>query len=207
MSLHTDTVDGSAHLLHLLHHIIYTVALGRLGSVIIVVEKLYGRVGLAGKLEHLDNELLAAEINHLGLAIRTRFFLHPWRTASVAIGNGLVEHIPCIHNILIAVDHSVDMVAQALIEHFLAYRLSLFVGKHPVGKLAMPCQTVSAHLHSVGPTPVGNTVGTAEVPHSLLGMYLTWLHGILGSHAVEVLLHDSHLLGRSHIANIKCHSY
>ena len=98
------------------------------------------------------------------------------------------------------------MVAQALIEHCLGDRLSLLVGEHPVGKLAMPCQAVSAHLHAIGTTPVGYTVGTCEIPHALLGMYLARFHRILGSNAIEVLFHHSHLLVRCHIADIKGHT-
>ena len=139
VALHANTVDRRSHLLHLLHHIIYTVALSRLCSVVIIVEELDIGVGLAGKLEHLDDELLAAEVEHLRLAVRTRCFLHPWRATSVSVGNGLVEHVPCINNILITIDYSMDMVAQTLIENVLADWLSLLVGEHPVGKLAMPC--------------------------------------------------------------------
>ena len=60
VTLHTDTVDGCAHLLHLFHHIIYTVALAWLAGIIIVVEKFDIGVSLACKLEHLYDKLLAA---------------------------------------------------------------------------------------------------------------------------------------------------
>ena len=98
------------------------------------------------------------------------------------------------------------MVAQTLIEHFLADRLSFLVGEHPVGKLAMPCQAVATHLHTILAAPVGYAVGTTKVPHTLFGMYLTWLHCILSSDAIEILFHHGHLLGRCHIADIKGHA-
>ena len=38
VSLHTDTIDGHALILHLLYHIIYTVALVRINSAVVVIE-------------------------------------------------------------------------------------------------------------------------------------------------------------------------
>ena len=81
MSLHTYTVDGRALSLHFLHHIIYTVALGRVSGVVVVVEQFCVGVGLTCILEHLHYKLIAAEVHHLCLAVRTWSFLHPWHLA------------------------------------------------------------------------------------------------------------------------------
>ena len=207
VTLHTDTVDRRTHLLHLLHHIIYTVALGWLGSVIVVVEQLNVGVGLAGKLEHLDDKLLAAEVNHLRLTIGAGCLFHPRRTTSVAVGNGFIEHVPCIYDILVAVHYGMYMRAQTLVEHFLSHFLAFLVGKHPVGKLRVPSQTVSAHLHAVGTAPVSDAVGSGEVPHVFLRMNLSRLHGVFSRDTIEVFLHDSHLFWRGNITEVECHTH
>ena len=62
VALHTNTVDWHTGILHLLNHIEDTVALCRIGSVIVIVEKKYVRVCLACKLECLSDELVATQL-------------------------------------------------------------------------------------------------------------------------------------------------
>ena len=129
MPLHADTVDGHARILHLLHHIIDTLALTLVYTAVVVVDKDTCGISLTGKLEGLCDELITTELEVLALAI--------WVSESckTVIGHCLVHYVPGIDYILIAVDDSVDMLAQTLVEHLLLHRLALLVGKHPVGKL------------------------------------------------------------------------
>ena len=86
-----------------------------------------------------------------------------------------------------------DMLAQTLIEHFLAHLFAFLVGEHPVSKLSMPAETVSTHLQPIFAAEVGDAVGLAPGKHTLLGLHRYGFHLVLRSDAVEVLFHYCHL--------------
>ena len=204
VTLHTDTVDGYTSVLHLLHHRIDTLTLTRINGAIVVIDQHTCRVSLAGKLESLGDELVATELEVLALTIRTGS--STWTEHHVVVGDSLVHNVPCIYHILIAVDYSMDMIAQTLVEHLLLHGLTLLVGKHPVGKLRVPAQTVTTHLDTVLTAEVSNLVGFLKVPNALLRMDFAWFPVILGSHTVKLLLDNLDLSGISHIRLIDSHT-
>ena len=137
VTLHADTIDGHTSLLHLLHHIIYTLTFALVNTAVVVVHQHTCWVGLACKLKSLSNKLIATKLKMTALTIRAgRNHLTinklEWTTV---VGHSLVYYVPGINHILIAVNHGVDMLAQTLVEYFFLYGLTLLVGKHPVGKL------------------------------------------------------------------------
>ena len=69
VTLHADTVDGHACVLHLLHHIINTLALARINGAVVVVDQHACGVSLTGKLEGLGDELVATEFEVTALTI------------------------------------------------------------------------------------------------------------------------------------------
>ena len=139
MTLHTDTVDGYTSILHLLHHIIYTVALARVALVVVVVEQQGVGSGLTGKLESLGNKLVTTELVVTAVTIRTGSLTTASEAAkatkTTTIGDGFVHDIPAINDVLVTIDNGVDVIAQTLIEYLLLDGLTFLVGKHPVGKL------------------------------------------------------------------------
>ena len=137
VSLHTDTVDGHTCILHLLHHIIDTLALTLIYTAVIVVDKNTCRISLTRKLECLCDKLITAELEMTALAIgagRNHLAINKFERTTI-ICHCLVYHIPSINHILIAVYYRVDMLTQTLVEHFLLYWLAFLIGKHPVSKL------------------------------------------------------------------------
>ena len=153
--LHTDTVDGHTSVLHLLHHIIDTLALTRIHGAVVVVDQHTCGISLTGKLKSFGNELITAELEVAALAIRAGIGTEH----HVVVCHSLIDHVPSIDYILVTVHHRMDMLAQTLVEHLLFHLLTLLVGKHPVGKLSMPAQTVTTHLDAVLAAEVGDTVG------------------------------------------------
>ena len=161
MALHTNTVDGYTCILHLLHHIIDTLALAFVYAAVIIVEQQSIRICLTCKLESLGDKLVAAEFEMTALAIwadRNHLAINKFERTTI-ICHCLVHHVPSINHILIAVYYCVDMLAQTLVENFFLHGLALLVCKHPVGKLRVPAQTVSTHLDAVLATEVGDAVG------------------------------------------------
>ena len=126
---------GHSVVLHLLHHIVYTVALGRVCSVIVVVEQLCVRVSLMRPFEDFGYKLLSTEVHMFCLAVWAWLLFHPGHAPSVPVGDGLIQHIPRIHDILISAYDCQYMLAQAFVEDLFLDRLPLLVGEHPVGEL------------------------------------------------------------------------
>ena len=203
MSLHTNSVDRNACLLHLLHHLIYTLALVGVHGAVVIIEQQGIRICLTCKLKGLGYELFAAELVVAALTIRVRLLSMSWTTA---VGYSLVHHIPRIHHVLVTVDNGMDMLAQTLIEHFFLYRLALLIHEHPVCKLRVPAQAVTTHLYAVLTAEVSYLVCPLEVPHTLFRMYHTRLPVVLGRHTVILFLNDSHLCLVRNITLVNCHS-
>ena len=132
MSLHADAVNGHSGILHLLHHVVDAVALAGVALVVVVVEQQGVRVGLMGVLECLGNELIAAELEEFALAIGVSRSSGP---SESLVGNSLVDHVPSVDNVFVAVDNSMNVVAQTLVEDFLLDGFALLVLQHPVGEL------------------------------------------------------------------------
>ena len=137
------------------------------------------------------------------LAIRALLATRP---AATVVGHCLVHHVPSIDDVLIAVHHGVDVLTQALVEHFLLHWLTFAVGEHPVGKLRMPAEAVATQLDAVLAAEVSNLVGTLPVPHTLFRMNLAGLHVVLSGDGVELLLDESNLIGVRHIALVHGHT-
>ncbi len=196
VALHTDAMDGYASLLHLLHHIVDAVALAGVALVIVVVEQQRIGVGLVGILESLGNELIAAELPVLALAVGiARLPLAVAKLPTGIVADGLVHHVPAVDHILVAVDHGVDVLTQTLVEHFLLNRTSFLVLEHPVGELRVPAEAVSAQLDATLAGKVGNRVCPTPVPDTFGRMDGDGLHVVLGCQAVELLSDERHLLG------------
>ena len=94
------------------------------------------------------------------------------------------------------------VVAHTLVENLLCHWLALLVGEHPVGKLRVPTEAVSAHLYAILSAPVGYAVCSSPVPHVFFRVNLAWFHGVLSRYAIEVLLHYCHLFCRRDITEI-----
>ena len=203
VALHADTVDGYASVLHLLHHIIDTLALAVVNAAVVVVEQQGVGVGLTCKLESLGNELIATELEVTALTIWAWLLTRASETeaAATVVGHCLVHHVPGIDHVLVAVYHGEDVLTKTLVEHFLLHGLSLLVGK-----LRVPAQAMAAHLDTVLTAEVGNLVGTLEVPDTLLRMNLTGLPVVLSRYAVELLLHESFLSLVADVALVKCNT-
>ena len=205
MSLHADTIDRNAGILHLLHHIIYTVALGWVGSIIVVIDKESLWVCFTSILEGLGDELVAAELEGTALAIRTRFGLLPWHTTTVAIGNGLVDNIPSIYHIFITIYNRMDVFAQTSIENLLAHFLAFLVDKHPVAELVMPAKTMATQFDAIRTTEVGYLVCIFPVPLPFFRLQRNRFHIIFCRDTIKVFLDESNLCRISDVSHV--HSY
>ena len=64
----------------------------------------------------------------------------------------------------------------------------------------MPDEAVAAHPYPVLAAEVGNAVCFFPTPYIRGGMERRWLHGILASHAVELLANEVLLSRNTHIA-------
>ena len=126
--------------------------------------------------------------------------------AASAVRHGLVDNVPSVDNILVAVDYSVDVVAEACIEDFLLHWLALLVLEHPVAELSMPHEAVSAELDAVLTAEVCYLVGALEVPLTLFWMNLAGLHVVLGCDAVKLFLYQVYLSLIGNVALVDCHS-
>ena len=187
MSLHTDTVDGHALVLHLLHHIIDTVALVGVYRAVVVIEQQGIGVGLAGKLESFLNELVAAELIHSTLAIRV---------GSVGIVlDSLVHHVPTVDDVLIAGNDGLDVLLHTLVEHLLRG----VVAKHPAAYLRMPHQAVATQFDTILAGEVGNAVSILPVKLSFPWFGRFWFHVVLSRDRVELLSDEILLLCVRHI--------
>ena len=194
VSLHADTVDGHAVLLHALHHLIDALALHRVALIVVVVEQEGVGVGLAGILECLGDELVAGNLVELRLAEGI--------LGLGVIGHGLVHHVPSVYHVLVAADDSLDVVFHALEEHFLCG----VVAVHPASDLAVPHQAVATELDTIGAAEVGDAVGSFPVEFPLLGLSGLGLHVVLASDAVELLFYESGLLGVGDVALVHGHT-
>ena len=146
MSLHSQPVYRHVLPVHLPYHSGDAVALGGIHSTVVVVEEQGIGVGLVGKDERLGDELIAAKPVVAGLAVGTGDVSRP-------VGNGFIDHIPGIDNVLVAVDHGMDVLAQPFVEDLLGYFPAKRVGKHPVGKLIVPAQAAIRSAPSQVYTP------------------------------------------------------
>ena len=77
MALHTDAVDRHSLLLHLLYHIINTVALAGVGGIVVVVEQQGIGISFVSKLESLGDELVTAELPMAALTVGIAFVAWP----------------------------------------------------------------------------------------------------------------------------------
>ena len=123
VSLHTNTVDGHTGSLHLLHHLKDALALHGVALVVVVIEQQGFGICLTGKFESLGNELIAKELVHRALTVGV--------LCLYIVGDGFVDYIPAVNDVLVAVDDSMDMLSHAGIEHFL--RGIVFI--HPLTNL------------------------------------------------------------------------
>ena len=137
MSLHTNTMDGHTSVLHLLYHIINTVALARIALIIVVVEQQSIGISLVGKFESFGNKLVATEfiMTALAVGIGSLSWTSPSTTKTTTVRDGLVHYIPCIDDIFITIYNRMDVFTQTLIEHLLLDVTTFLVSKHPIGEL------------------------------------------------------------------------
>ena len=194
VALHADAVHRHAGFLHALDEVVDALALGGLGVIVVVVEEEGVRVGLVGILESLVDELLAGDLVHRGVA--------EFRTARVhgAVGDGLIDHVPAVDDVLVAVDDGLDVVLHVGVELFLGKEVALLVLIHPGADLAVPHQGVATHLDAVGAAEVGDLVGVLPVELTLLGLGRLELHRVLGGDAVELTQDDLDLVGILNVA-------
>ena len=204
VALHADTSDWHTSCLHLLHHVVDTVALSRLESVIVVIDKNCIGVCLMCILKSLSDELVTTKSVSTALTIRVRLLTE---TSGTSIRHGLVHNVPCIHHILIAVHHCVDVFAQTLIEHFLSHFLTILVSKHPVTELRVPAKAVSTHLDAVLATEVCNGISILPSPLTFSWVNRDRLHVVLSRNAVVVFLDDFHRLRVVDVAHVHCHTH
>ena len=69
MSLHADTIDGHSLGLHLLNHVVDTIALVGINGAVIIIEQQSLRVGLMSILESLLDKLITTQTIHSALTI------------------------------------------------------------------------------------------------------------------------------------------
>ena len=110
VTLHADTVDRHAGVLHLLHHVIDALALAIVHTTVVIVEQQTIGIGFACKLECLGNELVAAELEVTALAVGTRLLTATSPTGATVVGHSLVHHVPSVDYVLVAVHHGMDVV-------------------------------------------------------------------------------------------------
>ena len=187
VALHADAVHRHAGVFHPLDEVVDALALGRLGVIVIVVEEQGFRVGRVGILEGLVDELFAGDLEHRGVA---EFAL---ARADRAVGHGLIDHVPGIDHVFVAVHDGIDVVLHVGIEFFFGEELAILVLIHPGADLAMPHQGVTAHLDAVLAAEVGDPVGIFPVEFALAGLGRLGLHRVLGGDAVEFALDQGHL--------------
>ena len=192
VALHADAVHGHAVGLHGADHLTDAVALHGVALVVVVVEEQRVGIRLTGEDEGLADELVAAAYLIEG-GFAQRLVLAVGTDAAAAVGNAFVEHIPGIDHVLIAVDHGVDVLPHALVEHLFADQLVVLVVEHPVAHLVVPHQAVSAQLDAVLTAEVGHTVGALPGPFAFSRMHGGRLHVVLGRDAAELLFHQSAL--------------
>ena len=203
--LHTNTSDRYTGILHLLHHIVYSLALLGVCSVVVVIEQQSVGVCLMSIFKSFGNKFIATKFEQTTLAIGRRL-LSRTEAHHVVVVHGFVDHIPCIYNVLISVDYCMDMFAQALVEHLFFHFLTFFIGKHPVGELAVPNQTMSAQFDTILSAEVGNTVCSPPVPYTFFWVYRYRFHIILGSHTVKFSLDQCDLFRLCNIVLIDSHT-
>ena len=132
MALHADTVDRNAGSLHPLDELEDALALARLGIIVVVVEQQGVRVSLVGILECLVDELLTGDLEHRRLAHRGL------AVTDRAVLDRFIHDIPCIDDVLVAVDDSLDVVLHVGVELLLGKEVALVVHIHPASYLAVP---------------------------------------------------------------------
>ena len=103
---------------------------------------------------------------------------------------GFIHHVPSVDTSAEVVDNGIDMFAHALLQHFCADQVALFVVVEPGGTLGVPDEAVTQHLHAGGLGFVDKLVGQREVVDTLFGMDDLTLHTVFGHHIVEVLGDD-----------------
>ena len=194
VGLHADAVDGNAGVLHALDEVVDALALGGLGVIVVVVEQEGVRVRLVGILEGLVDELLTGDLVHRGVAE-----LGP-AGIDRAVGHGLIDHVPAVHDILVAVHDGLDVVLHVGIELLLGKEVAFLVLVHPGADLAVPHEGVAAHLDAVLAAEVRDLVGVLPVELALAGLGGLGFHRVLGGDAVEFAEDDLHLVGFRDVA-------
>ena len=208
MALHADAMDGHTLVQHLLHHVIDAIALSRVTLVIVIIEQQCVGVGLMGIFESLGDKLVATQLVVARLTIRiARLPLAVHHTSAGIVADGFVHHVPAVYHVLIAVHHRMDMFAQTLVENLLLDGTSFLVLKHPVGKLRVPAQAVSAQLDAVLTAEIGNLVCLLKIPDALLGMEHTGFHVVLSSDAVKLTQCQRLLVLIGHITLVQGDAY
>ena len=183
VSLHTDTVNRYTGSLHVLHHLIDTVALCRIAFIIVVIEQQRVRVGFTGILECFADKLVVAT-NLIECALAQRLF------PATAVGYALVEHVPGINYILVAVHYGMYMFAHTFKENFLLYQFMLLVIEHPLAHLVVPHQGMSTQFYAVLSTEIGNAVSAFPCPFALLRVYHGGFHVVFSRYTAELLLYQ-----------------
>ena len=207
VALHTDTRDRHASLLHLLHHIIYTVALHWVALIIVVVEQDSVRVSLVSILKRLANPLIA-----VAYLVICRFAV--WILCHLVVTDCLIDNIPSIDDVLITVDDGSDVLLHTCEEHLLLHqlwiaddmttlvKLSLLLIEHPLACLVVPSKTVTTELDFILTAEISDAVSLCPVPHTISRMDRDWLHVVLSSDTVKLRLDKSLLLWHTDVTLI-----
>ena len=209
VTLHTNTCDWHTCILHLLHHVVDAITLSRLESIVVIINEDSVRICLMSELESLSNELITTESVSTALTIRVLLTAKTAETtaATAAIRHGFVHNVPSIHNILIAVHHSVDVLTKTLVEHFLGHFLTVLVGKHPVAELRVPTKAVTTHLDTVLTAEVSDSICILPSPLTLSWMNRDRLHVVLSRHTVVILLNNLHRLRVVDVTHVHCNTH
>ena len=98
------------------------------------------------------------------------------------------------------------MLTETLVEHFLLNELAFLVVHHPVGKLAVPNETMTTHWNLVTTAPVSDAISFFPLPFTFFWMKLTWLHVVFAGNAV-VVLEDYFLLSLREVTCVERNTY
>ena len=207
MSLHADTINGHTFFLHGFHHIIDTVTLSRIGSIIVIVEKEYIRVGLTGINKGFLNELVTSNLIKGGITIWTWLLSHASpATLPATIGDSFVHHVPRIYHVFITFHDGCDVVLHILEQFLFRHKIAFFILIHPLSYLGMPHQAMPAKFDTVTTAKVGDLVGILPVELSVGRLGGLRLHVVFRRNTVKVFFDDGNLFGICDITHINSHA-
>ena len=160
--LHSYSVDRYSCFLHLLDHIVDSLALGRISLIVIVVEQKCVRVRLTGIFESLGDEFFACDLIERGVSVRG------CSRPSLLVRHSLVHDIPAVNYVLVAGYNSIDVALHIGIELILGEEFSLFILIDPLAYLAVPYQAVSTELDAIAAAEISNLVGIFPIIDAFL---------------------------------------